>query len=35
MVMGNTIKWETSFDSAISKAKAENKHVLIDFFNPG
>jgi len=35
MVMENTIIWETSFDSAVSKAKAENKHVLIDFFNPG
>ena len=33
--MGNTIKWETSFDLAVSKAKAENKHVLTDFFNPG
>jgi len=35
MVMENTINWETSFDSAVSKAKADNKHVLIDFFNPG
>ena len=33
--MGNTIKWETDFDLAVSRAKAEKKHVLIDFFNPG
>lgn len=33
--MGNTITWETDFDSAVSRAKSENKHVLIDFFNPG
>lgn len=32
--MENNIKWETDFDSAVSRAKAENKHVLIDFFNP-
>jgi len=33
--MGNNFKWETDFDSAVSRGKAENKHVLIDFFNPG
>ena len=33
--MEDTIKWETSFDAAISTAKAENKYVLVDFFNPG
>ena len=35
IAMGNTITWETSFDLVVSKAEAENKHVLIDFFNPG
>jgi uncharacterized protein YyaL (SSP411 family) len=33
--MGNLIKWESSMDVAITKAKSENKPVLLDFFNPG
>lgn len=33
--MGNSIKWETQLDAALAKAKAENKPVLMDFFNPG
>jgi len=32
--MDTNIKWETDFNVALSKAKAESKHVLIDFFNP-
>ena len=32
--MGN-VKWESSIDMAITKAKSENKPILLDFFNPG
>ena len=28
------INWITSFTEGLSKAKAENKLVLLDFFNP-
>jgi hypothetical protein len=33
--MSHHIEWETSMENALSKAKSENKAVLIDFFNPG
>jgi hypothetical protein len=33
--MGKIIIWETKMNVAIARAKAENKHVLLDFFNPG
>ncbi len=29
------IEWETDFNKALSKAKSEEKHVMLDFFNPG
>ncbi len=29
------IEWETDFNKSLSKAKSEDKHVLLDFFNPG
>lgn len=29
------MKWETDLDAALAKAGAENKMVLLDFFNPG
>jgi hypothetical protein len=32
--MSKNIKWETDYNVALNKAKSENKHVLIDFFNP-
>lgn len=32
--MANQIQWEKSFDAALSRAKAENKPVFLDFFNP-
>jgi len=32
--MAKTIKWEKDFDGALSLARAENKMVLLDFFNP-
>ncbi len=28
------IDWQTSMDRAIEQAKAQNKLVLLDFFNP-
>lgn len=33
--MGNSIVWEANMDVALNRAKAENKHILLDFFNPG
>ena len=33
--MAHKIKWETDLDTALTRAQAENKHVLLDFFNPG
>ena len=33
--MENKIKWETDLDSALALVQAENKPVLLDFFNPG
>ena len=32
--MENRIEWEKDLDSALARAKAENKHVLLDFYNP-
>lgn len=29
------IRWETSLDRALEKARTESKVVLLDFFNPG
>ncbi|GAB4246144.1 MAG: hypothetical protein Kow0054_00060 [Deferrisoma sp.] len=29
------IQWETDFQKAVARAKAEDKPVLLDFFNPG
>ncbi len=28
------IQWVTNFDEALARAKAENKPVFLDFFNP-
>lgn len=33
--MNQAIQWETDFHKAISRAKSEDKPVLLDFFNPG
>jgi len=33
--MGKTIVWETKMEAAIARAKTENKHILLDFFNLG
>ena len=32
--MTKTIKWEKDFDRALTLARAENKMVLLDIFNP-
>jgi len=32
--MNSTLKWESDFDQALKRAKAENKPILLDFFNP-
>ena len=32
--MGDNIKWETELESALSKAKSDDKPVFLDFFNP-
>jgi hypothetical protein len=33
--MGEAIQWESDLNKALSRAKAEKKPVLMDFFNPG
>jgi hypothetical protein len=33
--MENKIIWETDMDKALSRAKSENKFILLDFYNPG
>jgi hypothetical protein len=33
--MEDTIKWGSSLEVALKRAKAEKKPVLLDFFNPG
>ena len=33
--MQDNINWETEMDRALARARAENKLVLLDFFNPG
>jgi len=33
--MSSKIKWETDIDSAVARAKSEDKPILLDFFNPG
>jgi len=32
--MGKILHWESDFNQALTRAKAENKPVLLDFFNP-
>ncbi len=32
--MGSTIAWETDMKAALTRAQAEKKPILIDFFNP-
>lgn len=32
--MANKIKWENDIKVAISRARAEKKTILIDFYNP-
>jgi hypothetical protein len=32
--MGGVINWESDMQKALSRAKAENRLVLLDFFNP-
>jgi hypothetical protein len=34
-MMARAIEWETGMDKALARAKAENKEILLDFFNPG
>jgi hypothetical protein len=33
--MGDAIQWENDLGKVLSRAKAEKKPVLMDFFNPG
>jgi hypothetical protein len=32
--MAKTIKWEKNFERALTRSRAENKMVMLDFFNP-
>jgi hypothetical protein len=33
--METKIQWEKDFNQALSRAKAAEKPILLDFFNPG
>jgi len=33
--MSERIIWETDWDLALSMARVQDKHVLLDFSNPG
>jgi len=33
--MAIKFEWETDLEKALSRARAEKKHVILDFFNPG
>jgi hypothetical protein len=33
--MENRFTWETEMETALSRAKSENKFILLDFYNPG
>lgn len=33
--MQNPITWLVGMDEALTRAKAEEKTILLDFFNPG
>jgi hypothetical protein len=33
--MGEKISWESEFATALSRAKAEGKEILLSFHNPG
>lgn len=33
--MAEPIRWETSLEVALGRAKSEKRTVLLDFFNPG
>jgi hypothetical protein len=33
--MGTAVEWETSLETALTRARSERKPVLVDFFNPG
>lgn len=33
--MSNRIQWESDLDLALSMARVQEKHVMLDFFNPG
>lgn len=35
MRMATKIQWETDLAKALTRARKEDKTVLIDFFNPG
>ena len=35
IAMEKKVTWETDMKEASARARAENKHVLLDFFNPG
>ena len=32
--MDTTVKWESDFNQALTRSRAENKPVLLDFYNP-
>jgi hypothetical protein len=34
-LMANSIVWENDIDKAVTRAKSENKPILLDFFEAG
>ena len=33
--MTKAVQWESDMEKALTRAKAEGKPILLDFFNPG
>jgi len=33
--MQKAIRWESDWDMALAMARVQEKHILLDFFNPG
>jgi uncharacterized protein YyaL (SSP411 family) len=35
ITMSSEIRWENGMEAALSRAKQEDKPILLDFYNPG
>jgi hypothetical protein len=34
-MVAKSIRWESDWDLALAEARVQEKHVMLDFFNPG